>query len=177
MLLDRAFNVNTSDLKPALAEEATLRSVEQFLFKEARLLDTWKFWEWDKLFTDDGMYWVPQKHNQVNPFDHISLFWENRMLRETRIRRVENARNWSQQPQTQTAHLVGNVCIEGLDEDNHLVVSAVFQATEWRLDQRQLAGRYTYKLAGNKVDGWKIKLKRVDLVNCNDVFANLEVFV
>lgn len=34
MLLDRAFNVNTSDLKPAIAEEATLRSVEQFLLRK-----------------------------------------------------------------------------------------------------------------------------------------------
>ncbi|MNH47629.1 Ring hydroxylating beta subunit [compost metagenome] len=72
---------------------------------------------------------------------------------------------------------MGNVCIEGRDEDQALVVSASFQATEWRLDQRQLAGRYTYKLLGNKDEGWKIKLKRVDLVNCNDVFANLEVFI
>lgn len=177
MLLDRTFNVNTTQLTPTVVDETSARSIEQFIFKEARLLDSWRFWEWDKLFTDDGMYWVPHKHLQENPFDHISLFWENRMLRETRIRRVENARNWSQQPQTQTAHLVGNVCIEGLDEDQALVVSASFQATEWRLDQRQLAGRYTYKLTGNKDEGWKIKLKRVDLVNCNDVFANLEVFI
>lgn len=177
MLLDRAFNVNTTQLTATVVDEASVRSIEQFIFKEARLLDTWRFWEWDKLFTDDGMYWVPHKHHQENPFDHISLFWENRMLRETRIRRVENARNWSQQPQTQTAHLVGNVCIEGLDEDQALVVSASFQATEWRLDQRQLAGRYTYKLTGDKDAGWRIKLKRVDLVNCNDVFANLEVFI
>ncbi|WP_264309422.1 aromatic-ring-hydroxylating dioxygenase subunit beta [Pseudomonas putida] len=177
MLLDRTFNVNTTQLTSIIVDEASVRSIEQFIYKEARLLDSWRFWEWDKLFTDDGMYWVPHKHHQENPFDHISLFWENRMLRETRIRRVENARNWSQQPQTQTAHLVGNVCIEGRDEDQALVVSASFQATEWRLDQRQLAGRYTYKLMGNKDDGWKIKLKRVDLVNCNDVFANLEVFI
>jgi 3-phenylpropionate/cinnamic acid dioxygenase small subunit len=94
-----------------------------------------------------------------------------------RIRRVENARNWSQQPQTQTAHLVGNVMVEGLDAQGLLVVSASFQYTEWRLEQRQLAGRYTYKLATQDGGGWQIQLKRVDLVNCNDVFANLEVFV
>ncbi|VVQ24943.1 MULTISPECIES: aromatic-ring-hydroxylating dioxygenase subunit beta [Pseudomonas] len=177
MLLDRRIDVDTRQLTPAQVPAETLRQIEQFLYQEARLLDERRFWEWDKLFTDTGMYWVPHKHEQANPFDHISLFWENRMLREVRIRRVENARNWSQQPQTQTAHLVGNVMVEGLDAQGLLVVSASFQYSEWRLEQRQLAGRYTYKLAARDGGGWQIQLKRVDLINCNDVFANLEVFV
>ncbi|GAB7528237.1 aromatic-ring-hydroxylating dioxygenase subunit beta [Pseudomonas sp. 3A(2025)] len=177
MLLDRTFDVSTHDLTPAQVPAETLRQLEHFLYQEARLLDERRFWEWDQLFTDSGMYWVPQKHGQVDPFDHISLFWENRMLREVRIRRVENVRNWSQQPVTRTAHLVGNVMVEGLDRQGLLVVSATFQVSEWRLDQRQLAGRYTYKLATQDNGEWKIQLKRVDLINCNDVFANLEVFV
>ena len=177
MLLDRAFNVSTRDLTPAQVPAETLRQIEQFLYAEARLLDERRFWEWDRLFTDTGMYWAPQQHDQADPFEHISLFWENRMLREVRIRRVENVRNWSQQPPTRTAHLIGNVMVEGLDSDGLLVVSATFQVSEWRLVQRQLAGRYTYKLATQDAGGWKIQLKRVDLINCNDVFANLEVFV
>ncbi|MCY1415802.1 Benzene 1,2-dioxygenase subunit beta [compost metagenome] len=177
MLLDHRIDVNTRELTQASVPGETLRQIEQFLYAEARLLDERRFLEWDQLFTDSGMYWVPQKHGQDNPFDHISLFWENRMLRQVRIRRVENARNWSQQPQTQTAHLVGNVMVEGLDSEGLLVVSATFQVSEWRLEQRQLAGRYTYKLASQDNGGWKIQLKRVDLINCNDVFANLEVFV
>lgn len=177
MLLDRTFDVSTADLTPAQVPSETLRQIEQFIYREARLLDERRFWEWDQLFTDAGMYWVPQLHGQADPFEHISLFWENRMLREVRIRRVENVRNWSQQPPTRTAHLVGNVMVEGLDREGLLVVSATFQVSEWRLEQRQLAGRYTYKLASQDSGDWKIQLKRVDLINCNDVFANLEVFV
>ena len=177
MLLDSTFDINTTKLQSVNIPEETFRSIEKFLFKEAKLLDQRNFWEWDKLFTESGMYWVPHKHEQDNPFDHISLFWENRMLREVRIRRVENSRNWSQQPQTQTAHLVGNLIVEGVDDQGHLVVSAVFQITEWRLKLRQLAGRYTYKLATQDDGDWKIQLKRVDLVNCNVEFENLEVFI
>ncbi|KFE55271.1 aromatic-ring-hydroxylating dioxygenase subunit beta [Pseudomonas syringae] len=177
MLLDQRIDVSTRDLTPANVPTETLRELEQFIYREARLLDERRFWEWDQLFTDTGMYWVPHQHGQDNPFEHISLFWENRMLREVRIRRVENVRNWSQQPVTRTAHLVGNVMIEGLDPQGLLVISATFQVSEWRLEQRQLAGRYTYKLATQDDGSWKIQLKRVDLINCNDVFANLEVFV
>lgn len=177
MQFDRNFDFATTDLAAVTVDHDLQRAVERFIYNEARLMDERRLWEWDALFTESGMYWVPHKHEQANPFDHISLFWESRMLREVRIRRVDNARNWSQQPQTRTAHLVGNITIEGRSAAGHLVVSAVFQATEWRLDLRQLAGRYTYWLADQEDGSWKIELKRVDLVNSDDVFANLEVFV
>src|SRR5262245_40325436 len=33
--------------------------VEQFLYKQAELLDTRQWQEWIDLFTDDGIYWMP----------------------------------------------------------------------------------------------------------------------
>ena len=59
MLLDRRIDVDTRQLTPAQVPAETLRQIEQFLYQEARLLDERRFWEWDKLFTDTGMYWVP----------------------------------------------------------------------------------------------------------------------
>ncbi|WP_431025436.1 aromatic-ring-hydroxylating dioxygenase subunit beta [Halomonas sp. H5] len=177
MQSESTVDVSIRDLKPIQFDIEMLRNIEQFLFREARLLDERRFWDWDDLFSDNGMYWMPHQHEQENPYDHISLFWENRMLREVRIRRLENARNWSQQPQTRTAHLVGNVTIEGRDDYGYLVVSATFQVSEWRLEQRQLSGRYTYKLLEQPGEDWKISLKRVDLINSNDILSNLEVFV
>ena len=150
---------------------------QQFLYREARLLDERRWDEWLALWTDDGMYWVPQQHDQASPYDHISLFWEDKMLREVRVRRVENARNWSQQPLTRSVHVIGNMSIEGLDAAGHLIVRSCFQLTEWRNDQRQLAGVVIHKLAATPEGGWKIMLKRVDLVNCDSVFGTLEVFI
>ena len=34
-------------------------TVEQFLFHEARLLDTGQLEAWLELFTDDATYWLP----------------------------------------------------------------------------------------------------------------------
>ncbi|NMG65641.1 aromatic-ring-hydroxylating dioxygenase subunit beta [Azoarcus indigens] len=176
-LLDRSFDVSTTPVAGATLSLEAIRGVEQFLFREARLLDERKFAEWLALWTEDGRYWVPRFHDQANPFEQISLFWEDKMLREVRVRRVENARNWSQQPLTRSAHLVGNITIEGLDAAGHLIVRSTLQLTEWRIDQRQLAGSVFHKLAATEDGGWKIVLKRVNLVNCDDVFANLEVFI
>ena len=90
---------------------------------------------------------------------------------------VENERNWSQQPPTRSAHLIGNIAIEGLDAAGCLIVHSTFQLTEWRLQQRQLAGSMQHKLVATEDGGWKIMLKRVNLVNCDAVFENLEVFI
>jgi len=176
-LLDRTLDVSTQPVSGAELGEAALRSVEQFVFQEARLLDERRFQEWLALWTPEGRYWVPRFHDQADPFEQVSLFWEDRLLREVRVRRVENARNWSQQPPTRSAHVVGNVSVEGLDRAGHLIVRSSFQLTEWRSHQRQLAGSVFHKLAATESGGWKIVLKRVNLINCDAAFEALEVFI
>jgi ethylbenzene dioxygenase beta subunit len=177
MLLDLDFDVSTENLRPAEVSPDTQHRLQQFLYLEARLLDERRLPDWLALWTDDGMYWIPQAHGQQSPYDHISLAWEDKMLREVRTRRLTNARNWSQQPVTRTSRLVGNISAAGLDASGKLVVDSVFQMTEWRhTEPRQLAGRITHKLAPNG-DSWKIHFKRIDLVNCDAVHDNLQVFI
>lgn len=176
-LLDRTFDVSTTPVSRVDLTPEVQRGIEQFIFHEARLLDERRFDDWLALWTDDGRYWVPRFHGQDSPFDRISLFWEDRMLREVRVRRITNPRNWSQQPPTRSAHLVGNISIDGVDAAGRLIVRSSFQLTEWRHDQRQLAGSVFHKLEATGDGGWKIALKRIDLVNCDSVFANLEVFI
>jgi 3-phenylpropionate/cinnamic acid dioxygenase small subunit len=183
MLFSPSLDVSTQAVKPVQVTDALRVGVEQFLYREARLLDTRRFDEWLDLWTPDGMYWVPHEPDQTSARDHISLFWEDATLRQVRVRRITNPRNWSQQPLTRTARIVGNVMIEGADEAGRLIVHSTFGLTEWRNGQRQLAGLTTHKLESQTSHtssvnpNWKIYLKRVDLVNSTDAFANLEVFV
>lgn len=178
MLFDIDFDVSVDNLEPVNFSLEEKEQVAQFLYAEARLLDDRCWQEWLDLWTDDGMYWVPKSFDQTSPYDHISLFWENKMLRELRVRRLENERNWSQQPQTRSSRLMGNISIEGKDKDGYLVVRAAFQSTEWRDEnrQRQLAGSYIYKLAEHG-DSWKLYMKQVNLVNREEVHASLEVHI
>lgn len=176
-LLDRSFDVSTKPVCGVQLTAEAQRGVEQFIFHEARLLDERRFDDWLALWTPDGRYWVPRFHEQANPFEQVSLFWEDRMLREVRVRRITNPRNWSQQPPTRSAHVVGNVCVDGVDADGRLIVRSSFQLTEWRNDLRQLAGSVFHKLEATGDGGWKIALKRVNLVCCEGIFSNLEVFI
>lgn len=177
MLFDIDFDVSTDNVQAIDLSLDYKEKVAQFLYFEARLLDERRWDEWLDLWTEDGMYWAPRSFDQTSPYNHISLFWENKMLRELRIRRLQNKRNWSQQPPTQSSRLVGNICVEGRDQENYLVVRATFQSTEYRAGtQRNLGGSYIYKLVEDG-DSWKLRMKQVNLVNREDVHSSLEVHI
>ena len=157
MLFDLDFDVSIDNLRAVDATLDTYHRLQQFLYREARLLDERRWAEWLACWTEDGMYWIPREHGQVSPYDHISLAWEDKMLREVRVRRLENVRNWSQQPVTRSTRTIGNVSIEGVDPAGNLVVRSVFQMTEWRKTRpRQLAGCNIHKLAAEG-DSWRIR--------------------
>ena len=47
-----------------MRNEDLIREVEQFLYREARLLDDRRFHEWITLFTDDVRYWMSGRSNR-----------------------------------------------------------------------------------------------------------------
>ena len=177
MLLDRNFDYRTQPTAAAGLDGSAKRSVEEFLYREARLLDERSFEEWLTRWSAEGRYWMPRHHGQDNPFEQISLFYENSMLMETRIRRLRNDRNWSQQPVTRSVRLVGNITVDGCDAAGRVIVRSCLQYTEHRLVQRHLAAEVFHKLESDGSGGWKVYLKRVNLVNCDGVHDSLEVFL
>src|SRR5579862_8181733 len=143
--------------------------IEQLLFREADCLDRRDWDGWEALFAPDGMYWVPLGHDQADPLNHASLFFEDSIMRDVRRRRLDQVHAWSQHPVTYAARIVGNVrIVAGTDDAPTLRVRSTFQMTEWRRgsDLRQLAGHYTHDLVAID-EAWRIALKRVDLINCD----------
>ena len=149
---------------------------EQFLIHEARLLDERRFREWMGLFTDDGTYWVPAVPDQESPFDQASLFYDDRELMKTRVERLEHPRIHVQTPPSRTAHLVGNVLLEHVDEaTGEFVVASTVIMVEYRDDaQRVFAGRQRHRLRRDDT-GLRIVQKRVDLINCDSAFEAMAV--
>ena len=60
--------------------------IENFLYREARLLDTRKFEEWFDLFTDDAIYWVPAGRDDIDPTRHVSIIHDDKAAMATRHR-------------------------------------------------------------------------------------------
>jgi 3-phenylpropionate/cinnamic acid dioxygenase small subunit len=149
---------------------------ELFLIHEAKLLDDRRFRDWMELFAEDGAYWVPAAFNQESPFNHASLFYDDRALMKTRIDRLEHPRIHIQTPPSRTAHIIGNVLVDRIDEaKNEVEISSNMMMIEYREDnQRVFAGRQIHQLR-RVGESYKIVLKRVNLINCDGVFDAMAV--
>ena len=154
----------------------TRETMELFLIHEANLLDERRFRAWMELFAEDGAYWVPAAADQESPFNHTSLFYDDRSLMKTRIDRLEHPRIHIQTPPSRTAHMIGNTLIEKVDESSgEILTSSTVMMVEYRDEnQRIFAGRQYHRLRRAK-DGFKIVLKRVNLINCDSAFDAMAV--
>ena len=141
------------------------REVEQFLYRQAELLDG-KHWQaFIDLFDEAGVYWMPVTPEQTEWEGSPSIFAEDKLLMEIRKGRVSHPNAWSQAPMWETNHLVSHVAIEAVD-GHEIRVRSRFHMMELRRDNvRHFGGRYQHLLVRGADGALRIKLQRVDLFN------------
>ena len=138
-------------------------SPEQFLYHEARLLDTQRYEDWLALFTDDATYWVPLEQNQKDPAETSSIIHDDRTLLELRVKQARHPRAHARQPLARTVHHVGNIMVE--EGANELKVQSTLQLVEFRNEKQRLYGALVEHRLRRLNGSFKIAHKRVDLVN------------
>jgi 3-phenylpropionate/cinnamic acid dioxygenase small subunit len=149
---------------------ATQHAVEQFLYKQAELLDGKRWQEWIDLFTDDGVYWMPPEPSHTTWDGMPAIFAEDKNLMQVRRGRVLHPDAWSQRPLWGTNHVVSNVVIDKLAANGDVVARSRFHMLELRRDDvRHFAGAYTHHLKKTR-DGYRIRLQRVDMTNAQAAF-------
>lgn len=149
-----------------------------FVLDEAQLLDEGRYADWLELFTEDARYWMPVAPGQTDPLLHNSLMYEDKLLLKIRVERLAGARTYSEQPRTRCHHLLQTPRVEHADEqEGSYRLRTAFHYVETRLDRQTLfAGWATHHLV--RVGGaLRIRLKRVDLVNCDAAFGNISLFM
>jgi 3-phenylpropionate/cinnamic acid dioxygenase small subunit len=156
----------------------TRQDLVDFVVQEARLLDARRYDEWNRLFTDDGFYWVPLVPGQEDPINHTSHLYEDKLLREVRIERLKSPRAFSQQPPSRSHHLLQFPSVESFEpEAGKFVVRTEFHYTEAQGDELQfLVGTVFHHLTVQ--DGaLRMTLKRVDLLNPDAPLIAVQLFI
>jgi 3-phenylpropionate/cinnamic acid dioxygenase small subunit len=143
--------------------------VEQFLYRQAELLDTKKWEEWIDLFSEDGLYWMPPDASYKTWDGQPAIFAEDKNLMNVRRGRVLHPDAWSQRPLWGTNHVVSNVVLRKTSGDQIEVTSRFHMMELRRDDVRHFAGMYTHHLKKTK-DGFAIKLQRVDMTNAQAAY-------
>jgi 3-phenylpropionate/cinnamic acid dioxygenase small subunit len=140
-------------------------SVSQFLFHEARLLDTQQYEAWLELFTEDATYWVPLEAGQKDPHETSSIIHDDKTLLELRIKQARHPRAHARLPLARTVHQIGNISISS-ETGEQVLVNSVLTLVEFRNEKQRLWGALVeHRLRRVPQGGFRIAHKRVDLVN------------
>lgn len=149
-----------------------------FVVQEAALLDELRFDDWLQLFTEDGHYWMPLAHGQTDPRLHASLMYEDRLLLQVRIARLLGARTFSQQPTSRCHHLLQQPVVTARDDAAGVwTCRTAFHYIESRRDTQTLYAGWTTHTLVQQGGALRMRLKRVDLVNCDAAFGNIQLFM
>jgi len=155
-----------------------LREIEQFLYHEASFLDRPDLDSWIDLYTADGTYWMPAIPDQDDPENHISLFYDDRVLMEVRRRNFVHPAAASKDYAIRASHIISNVQVTDLEEKTgNCTVTSNFQCFLYYRDrQTPYAGTYTHELV-RAGESYKIKSKRVDIINCDAALNTIIVYI
>ena len=150
-----------------------------FVVREARLLDEQRYDEWNALFTDDAVYWVPLVPNQPEGLDHTSHLHEDKLLRDLRIERLKSPRAFSQQPPTRSHHLLQTPTVEEADPtEGTWVVRSEFHYTESQGDEMNVFfGVVWHRIVVDAHGELRLANKRVDLINSDAALPAVQLFV
>lgn len=156
----------------------TRQDLIDFVVREARLLDAKRFDEWNALFTDDAIYWIPLAPDQQDGLEHTSHMYEDKLLRDLRVERLKSPRAFSQLPPSRCHHLLQTPTVEEFDEaGNRYVLRTEFHYTETQGDEMVMLVGTAYHHLSLADGGLRITHKRVNLINCDAALPAVQLFI
>jgi 3-phenylpropionate/cinnamic acid dioxygenase small subunit len=137
--------------------DEVFREVEQFLYREARLLDERRFHDWLELFTEDVRYRMVGRSNRYpksskaiamldpNRYvgeenandDELAILDETKQTLTGRVARLETGMAWAEDPPSRTRHLIANIEVEPSDAAEQLNVYCNFIVYRSRAETEQ----------------------------------------
>ena len=174
-----------------------VREVEQFLYREARLLDDRRFHEWLQLFTDDLRYFMASRTNRypksskaiaildpgryvesdVTGEDELAILDEDKTTLAARVARLDTGMAWAEDPPSRTRHMICNVEVEPSDTAMEVTVYCNFLVYRSRAETEQDFYVGARRDVLRRVDGvWKIASRRLVLDQAVLAAKNVSIF-
>ena len=138
--------------------------VTQFLYREARLQDEHRYDDWEALWTDDAIYWVPANGSDIDPDKQMSIIYDNRSRISVRIKQFHTGKRHSQEPRSSLGRVVSNIELVEQDGDEVTVCSNAMIFESNMRGETVWATRNEFRLRRTR-DGWRMVRKKVVLVN------------
>ena len=145
-----------------------LREVEQFLYREARLADELRYDEWEALWTDDAVYWVPAGGDDIDPERKMSIIFDNRARIATRVKQLGTGKRHAQTPPSRLRRMLANVELIEPETGHRDDIGAganfvLYESRERGVTAWAGRSRYTLRRVGDEL---RMARKTVVLVDC-----------
>jgi 3-phenylpropionate/cinnamic acid dioxygenase small subunit len=181
---------------PGMNEDVT-REVEQFLYREARLLDERRFHEWLELLTDDIDYWMGSRSNRypktskaiaildpdryveddLTKADELAILDEDKASLTSRVARLDTGMAWAEDPPSRTRHLITNIEVEPGDTAAEVKVYSNFMVYRSRAETEQDFYIGARRDVLRRVAGaWKIAERKITLDQNVLLAKNVSIF-
>lgn len=157
-------------------QRATLEDVTAFIYREARLQDEHHYDEWEALWTDDGVYWVPANGDGGDPERVMSIIYDNRSRIALRIRQFHTGKRLSQTPKSRLRRLVSNIEVTQ-DDGQTVCVGCNVLIFESQTRGDVLWGARTEYTLRRAEGGLRMARKKVILVNNADALYSMSFLV
>jgi p-cumate 2,3-dioxygenase beta subunit len=130
-----------------LAHQITRAQIEDFLYEEAALLDTWQLQAWLELLTEDATYEVPSTDTpDGDARTTLFIIADNIERIRSRVHQLLGKSAWAENPPSRTRRLISNVRIREIEGET-IRVTANFAVYRMRFEQVDTyIGRYEYTL-------------------------------
>ena len=179
------------------ADDKLIREVEQFLYREARLLDDRRFHEWLQLFTDDVRYFMAGRSNRypksskaiaildagryvesdVTGDDELAILDEDKTTLAARVARLDTGMAWAEDPPSRTRHMISNVEVERCESEAEVKVYCNFLVYRSRAETEEDFYVGARQDVLRRVGGaWKIARRRLVLDQAVLTAKNVSVF-
>ena len=160
----------------------TRQEAEDFLYREAQLLDSGRLEEWLALFAANGIYWIPIDE-QADPEREPSVIYDDTTQRAKRVFQLLQGSHYAQVPPSRTVHFISNVEVEDGATSREVTLRCNVIVYELRPGDHQelqvdlgrpraVIGRCEYRLRYDLAQ-WTIVLKKVMLIDRDLPLHNL----
>lgn len=136
--------------------------IEQFLYREASLLERGEFAAWLELATDDIVYYLPNNREDAELRTDAAIARDDHKALRMRVDRLYDPLNPALQPAPRTKYFVTNVMAEQVGDEVHVRSSVLlYIVREGRVRHHPISCEYRLRpLEGS----WKIAYKKVYLL-------------
>ncbi len=148
-----------------VANRTSRAEVEELLYREAELLDSWRLDEWLGLLAPDAGYYVPPNDRPDGDHrDTLFLVADDMARIKARVKRLQSTEAHAEYPRSRTRRMIHNVQVADGD-DGSVNVCANFVIYRFRRNakDREYVGHYRYRLVRDESGGLKIAERRAIL--------------